>query len=70
MQVAEVELLPEATAEAVADPAGDGQPPQSPHPPGQTQSLLVRTAAAQRGTSQWTTTGSETQNVNISSHRM
>lgn len=49
MQVAEVELLPEAAAEAVAYPAGDGEHPQADGGARQTQHPLVCTAGKQKG---------------------
>lgn len=45
VQIAEVELLPEAAAKSVADPAGNGQHPQANGGPSQAQHTLVRTAA-------------------------
>lgn len=49
MQVAEVELLPEAAAEAVADPAGDGEHPEADGGARQTQHPLIRTAGRKQG---------------------
>lgn len=46
MQVAEVKFLPEAAAEAVADPAGDGEHPQADGGSCQTQHTMISTAKA------------------------
>lgn len=48
MQVAEVEFLPEAAAEAVADPAGDGEHPQADGGARQTQHALVSTTGERK----------------------
>lgn len=49
MQIAEVKLLPEAAAETVTDPAGDGEHPQSHRQLGEAQNLLVGAAGFTRG---------------------
>lgn len=41
VQITEVQFLPEAAAEAIANPAGDGQNPQASGRPGQTQHSLI-----------------------------
>lgn len=45
VQVAEIQPLPEAAAETVADPAGDGEDPEADGDAGQTQHSLVSAAA-------------------------
>lgn len=44
VQVTKIDLLPEAAANTVTDPADDGENPQSYRDLGQTQSLLVSAA--------------------------
>lgn len=48
VQVAEVQPLPEATAKAVTNPAGDGEHPQSHRQLGQSHGLRVGAAEKER----------------------
>lgn len=48
VQITEVQFLPEAASEAIANPAGNGQNPQARERPGQTQHSLICATVWQR----------------------